>query len=158
MVGHEVDDDLHACLVRALHQLLKLLHTLLDVDRQVGVYVVVVGNGVRRACPTLHHRRMLAGNSVPGVIGHRCVTDDARVPNMAHAHLTDMFQYSGREVVHLSTTVLLNRTTGFAGRVTVGVQTGENLIEYYFMRFHVQSRCGQSWQSFPAAPYRGRTP
>ena len=46
MVGHEVDDDLQACLVGAGYECLKLLHALLHVDGQVGVYVVVVADGI----------------------------------------------------------------------------------------------------------------
>ena len=46
MVRHEIDDDLHTGLVGALHQLLKLLHALFHVHRQVGVNVVVVRNGI----------------------------------------------------------------------------------------------------------------
>ena len=46
VVGHEVDDDLHASLVGALHEVLELLHTGGHAARQVGVDVVVVAYGV----------------------------------------------------------------------------------------------------------------
>ena len=47
MVGHKVDDDLHAGFMGALHQLLKLRHALVYVNGQVRVDIVVVSDGIR---------------------------------------------------------------------------------------------------------------
>ena len=55
---------------------------------------------------------------------------------MAHAHLPDFLQGAGREVVQFSTSVLLNRTMFLAGRVTITVETGEDLINDDLRRFH----------------------
>ena len=80
VVGHKVDDDLKTCLVGAGYQCIELAHTLVYIYGQIGVDIVIVGDGIRRACPTLDHSRMLAGNAIGGVIGHGGVADDACVP------------------------------------------------------------------------------
>ena len=129
MVGHKVDDDLQPGLVRTLHQLLELLHALLDVDSQVGVYVVVVGDGIGRTCPAFHHGRMLAWNAVLRVVGRRGMADDAGVPHVADAHLGDALQHSGGEVGHLAATVVGYRSLLLARGVTVAVQTRKDLID-----------------------------
>ena len=131
MVGHEVDNHLHASLVRARYKSLKLRHAIVHINRQVGVDVVVVGNGIGRACLSLYHSRMLTGNAVLAVVRLRGVTDDARVPNMAHAHFPDFLQGRGREVVQFSTSILFYRTILLASSVTIAVETGEYLINYY---------------------------
>ena len=46
MVGHEVNDDLHTCLMGTLHKLLELRHAVRHINRQVGVNVVIVRNGI----------------------------------------------------------------------------------------------------------------
>ena len=46
MVGYKVDNDLHSSLVSTVNKFLKLLHTVVHLLCQVGVYVVIVGNGV----------------------------------------------------------------------------------------------------------------
>jgi hypothetical protein len=56
------------------------------------------------------------------------MTDDARVPNMAHAHLPDFLQGAGREVIHLSATVLGDRTILLTGGVTIAVKSCKDLI------------------------------
>ena len=63
------------------------------------------------------------------------MTDDTCVPNMAHAHLPDAFQGAGREVIHLSTSVLFYGTILLASGITIPVEPGENLIKYDFL-FH----------------------
>ena len=129
MVGHEVDNDLHAGLMGALHQLLELLHALLHVDSQVRVHVVVVGDGIGRTSLTLHHSGVLAGNAVGRVVGLRGVTDNARIPHMTVARLRQLLQHLRREVVHLATTVLSQRTVLLPSLVTIAVQSRKNLID-----------------------------
>ena len=46
MVGHKVDDDFQTSLMGARYQGLELLHALFDIDSQVGVNVIIVGNGI----------------------------------------------------------------------------------------------------------------
>ena len=72
---------------------------------------------------------MLTGNSVTCVVRLRGVADDTRVPNMAHAHLPDILQDSGREIIQFATTVVGYRSILLAGRVTVAIQSCKNLID-----------------------------
>ena len=135
MVGYEVDNDLHARLVGTLDEGFKLLHTLVNIHSQIRIDIVIIGDGVRRSCPTLHHGGVLTGDAVGRIVGHRGVADNASVPDMAHAHLPDLFQGAGREVVQFSATILLNRSTFLAGSVPIAIESGENLIDYYLF-FH----------------------
>ena len=48
---------------------------------------------------------------------------------MAHAHLPDILQDSGREIIQFATTVVGYRSILLAGRVTVTVQSRKNLID-----------------------------
>ena len=118
--------------------MLELLHALGDADGEVGVDIVVVGDGIGGACPTLHDGGVLTGNTVGAVVGLGGVADDARVPDMAHAHLPDLLQGGGREVVHLSAAVLGKRSVLFPRRILIPIQTSENLIDDSFL-FHLGS-------------------
>ena len=138
MVRHEVDDDLHACLVRTLNQLFKLLHTMIDIRSQIGVYIIIVCDGIGRTCLTFDDSRMILRNTVGCIVGLSGMTDDTRIPNMAHAHVPDVFQGRGREVVHLSAAVLLYRSTLLTSGITVAIETGENLIDNNLIRCHEQ--------------------
>ena len=64
MIRHEVDNHFHTGFVRALNELLKLLHTLWHLNGEVGIDIVIIGNRVRRACPTLYDCRMVLGNAI----------------------------------------------------------------------------------------------
>ena len=136
VVGHEVDNHLQTGTMGAGDKLFELLHTTLHIHSQVGVDIVIVGDGIRRTCPTLHHSRMLARDAIAGVVGHRGMTDDARVPNMSHAQLPDFLQGAGREIVQFSTSVLFYRTINHRGIATMTEKTGENLIDDNLMQCH----------------------
>ena len=60
MVGHEVHDYLHPRLVRPCDKPLPLLHTLIDVDSQIGVNVIIIGNGIGRTGTPLDHLGVLS--------------------------------------------------------------------------------------------------
>ena len=122
--------------MRAFHQLRELLHTLVYIDRQVWVDVVVVGNGIGRTCLTLHHRWVLTGNTEAAVVCRSSMTDNTRVPDMAHAHLTDSFQYSGREVVHFTASIFLNRAIRLARLILIPVKSGKDLVDDNLIRCH----------------------
>ena len=111
-----------------LNELLELLHALINIDCEVRIDIVIVGNGIRRACPTLHNGRMVLGNAIRRIVSLGGMTDDARVPNMAHAHLPDFLQGAGREVIHLSATVLGNRAILLTSGITITVKSCKDLI------------------------------
>ena len=138
VVGHKVDDDLKTSLMGALYQCLELLHALIDIDSQIGIDIVIVGDSVRRASLALDDSRMVLGNAIGCIVGLGGMADDACVPNMAHAHRSDFFQSCGREAVHLSTSVLGQRTILDASGVAIAIEAGENLIDKYLTRCHGQ--------------------
>ena len=134
MIRHEVDNHLQPSGVGTLHQLLKLLHTLIDVDSQVRVNIIVIGNGVGRTGLTLHHSRMLAGNTILAIVGLRSMANNTRIPHMTDTHGSNVLQHLGGEVCQLTTTVFGNRAVHLAGDVTIAEKTGKYLINNYF--FH----------------------
>ena len=69
MIGNEVDHDLQPCLVATLHESLELLHAVRHIHSKVGVYVVIVGDGIGRASPSLHYERVLAGYAIGRIVG-----------------------------------------------------------------------------------------
>ena len=129
MVGNKVNDHLHASLMDALHQLLKLTHALLDINGQVRINVIVIGNGIGRAGLTLHNGRMVGRNAVASVIGKRSMTNDSRQPKMTDAHLPYLLQHGGCQVVQLATTVFGNRTVLLPSGITIAEKTREYLID-----------------------------
>lgn len=58
MVGYKVDDNLEAGMMCALDERLKLGHSVLDIDGQVGAYVIVITYGIGRASLPLDHMRV----------------------------------------------------------------------------------------------------
>ena len=136
MVGHEVDNHLQPSSMGTLHQLFKLLHALIDVDSQVGVNIIIIGDGVGRTSLTLHHSRMLARNTILAVVSLRSMTDNTRIPHMTNTHGSNVLQHLGGEVCHLTTTVFGNRAVPLAGDVTIAEKAGKYLINNDFI--HVQ--------------------
>ena len=57
------------------------------------------------------------------------MTDHTCVPDMAHAHLPDVFQGGGREVIQFTATVLLNRSILLASGVPIAIKARKNLIK-----------------------------
>ena len=105
MVGNKVQDDLHASLVRTFNQGFKLSHALLWVFSQVGIYIIIVGDGIRRASFSFHYLGILLRNSVCGIVGGCCMTDDACIPNMGHSHLFYLPEHLLVDIVKFRTAV-----------------------------------------------------
>ena len=138
MIRHKINDDLHASLMCTLNRLFKLLHTPINVCCQIRIYSIIVSYGVWRPGHSLDDSRMILGDTICSIVRLGSMTDNACVPNMAHAHVPDLFQGSGREVIHLSATVLLYRSTLFTSGVPITIETGENLIDNNLIRYHGQ--------------------
>ena len=123
MIRNEVDNHLHLLCVGTTDKRLKLIHPTLNIDRQIGIDIVVIGDGVGRPCPTLHHLRMLTRNVKSRVIGLRGVANDARQPDVRNAEAADAPKRAVIEVVELSTTVFLDAPIRLPRRVFVSKQT-----------------------------------
>ena len=119
VVRHKVDHHFHIVRVCATNKRLKFFHPTLDIDRQIGIDIVVIGDGIGRPCPTLHHLRMLARNAESRVIGLCGMANDARQPKVRCAEAADATKRGGIEVVELSTAIFLDATVVFPRRVLV---------------------------------------
>ena len=133
MVRHEVDNHLQSCLMRTLHQLLKLLHTLIDIYCQIRIYVVIVGDGIGGTSLSFHDSSMLTRNTISTIVCRRGMTDDTCIPDMTHAHTCDFFQYFLREISHLATAVLGNRTILYPRRIPIAVEPCKHLVYNYLL-------------------------
>ena len=74
MVRHEVDDHLQNRLMGTLDEVFELRHTLVHVLREVGIDIVIVGDGVRRTGFAFGDGRVI-------VFSGR-MADDAGVPDV----------------------------------------------------------------------------
>ena len=87
VIGYEVDYHLEACAVSACDKLLEFVNTPVDVNGQVGVDVIIVGDGVRAAGFTLDNMRIMAWNAVLGIVGCMSVLDNTGIPYMCGTEL-----------------------------------------------------------------------
>ena len=124
VIGHEVDDHLHPSLMGSIDKFLPFLHPAVDVDSEVGIDIVIVGDGVGRPCPTLYDGTMLAGNAETGVIGLGGMSDNAGIPHVGDAELAEALKHYFIKVVELAATVFGNRSSLFAGGVAIAENAG----------------------------------
>ena len=129
VIGHEVHEHLHACRMGAGYECLELCHACVYIHGNVGVDVVVVGDGIRRPGTSLHDPGVLARYAESGIVRTRRMADDAGKPEMGDTEVMDALQHLAVEVVHLPRTVLLQRSVLLAGEVAVAEGTGENLVD-----------------------------
>ena len=129
MVGHEVDDDFQACLVRPLHEQFELTDTPRWVAGNVWIDIIVVSDGIRAAGFALHHIGVVDGKAHVGIIRPRGMCYDACVPYMRTAKASDVFQCLGCEVLHRSAPILLLRAEGYKALSVVTEEPGEDLVE-----------------------------
>ncbi len=134
VIGHEVDYHLEPGAVGAGHQPLKLGHAGGHVDGQVGVDVVVVGDGVGAAGLALDDVGIVARYAVGGVVGGMGVLYHAGVPDVGGAELAYIAQYGGVDAVELARAVLLDGAVGHGVGCIVGEQSGQKLVDYRFER------------------------
>ena len=102
VVGHKVYDDFQAGAVGTLYQIFEFLHTSGNVLGQVGVYVVVILDGIGRTGLTLDYGRMVGADVVASVVSLCGVLDDARVPDVRGTQPLDFAQGLTREVGHFT--------------------------------------------------------
>ena len=61
MIGHKVDYHPHAGIMRSDKKRLEFLHASIDIDRYVGIYIIVVLYRIRRTRLTLYYMFVVAG-------------------------------------------------------------------------------------------------
>ena len=133
VVWHKIDDDFEPGIVCTAYQRLKLGHAVGHAFGQVGVDIVIIGDGVWRPCLAFHNRWMVGRQPIPGVIGLRGMANDSRIPHMTYAHLTHGGKLRSTDGVEFATTVFINcavlaRTTG-----AIAEQTGKDLVNDNFL-------------------------
>ena len=105
VVGNKIYDNLQTATVSALHQILKLSHTLRYVLGEIRIDIIVVLDGIGRSGFTFHNGRMVGLDIVTAVVSLRSMLDDARVPYMCSAKLLDFSQRLGCKVSHLAASI-----------------------------------------------------
>ena len=90
VIGNEIDNDLESGLVRTPNQRLELLHPAIRIVGEIGVDVVIISDGVRRAGSAFDALRgcIFKAREPCGV------ADDARVPDVAHAEAVEVLERS----------------------------------------------------------------
>ena len=125
VVGHEVDDHLHAGVVRTLDQGLEFGHPVVEVRGQCGIDVEPVADGVGRAGLALDDGGIAVGDRAE--VRPRGVRDDARVPHRADRELLEFQEHLVGDVAELAGPVFGIRASGNARPVPEGSQ--EQLID-----------------------------
>ena len=131
MVWDEVDDHFQTGAVGALHEIFKLAHTLVGLRGQVGVDVVVVLDGIGRAGGAFHHFGVVAAYAVGAVVRLCGVFQEACVPDVGEAKLSDAVQGGSGKVFHLAASVFLYGAAGLVGGILVAIQAGQHLVNKY---------------------------
>ncbi|OAV74815.1 hypothetical protein Barb7_01630 [Bacteroidales bacterium Barb7] len=133
VVGHKVDDNLHACLVRPLNQLFKLLHTVGNTVGKCRIYVVVILDGVGRACRAFHYAAVVFADAVSREIGLGGMFDNAGVPDVGNAQLLYLRQSQSGKGREFARAVFRHIPIADKPLVQVSKQAGEHLINNYFV-------------------------
>ena len=136
MVWNEVDDDFHTRIMRALNKILKLLHAVRNRLGNIWVDVVIIGNGVWRACYSFHHLRVLTWYSKTGIVSACGMAYNTSIPNMGYAQLPHTAKLGTLNVVHLPDAILLNRSPFLAGGVAIAEEASEDLVYYYLLHLY----------------------
>ncbi len=120
MVGHEVYYHSHACGVCARYERFEFVHAAWNVDCQVGVDVVVVGDGIGAAGFAFHYVAVVRSDAVFAVVGAVCVFNHPCVPHVRGSQFADFTQHMGVYVVELSGAVPLHGAAGNRVGAAVG--------------------------------------
>ena len=134
MIGDEINNHLHACLVRTLHQSLELIHALRHLHGKIGVDIIIIGNSVWRPSLPLHNRWMLLRDAVGRIIGCRCMANNAREPHMREPHVVNTIERGRGDVIHLPHSILLHRSMRHAGHILIAKKASKDLIDGHFYK------------------------
>ena len=113
----------------ALYELFELAHACGDVLGDVGVDVVVVGDGVGASGAAFDDVGVVAGDAVAGVVGVVGVLDDAGVPDVGDAERAYMVEDGGGDEVEFAGAVAVDGAVGNGVGAIVGVEAREELVD-----------------------------
>ena len=112
-----------------VNKICKFFHTLSDIDSQIRIYIIIVCNGIWRACNALDCVFVYRWYSVTGIVSAGGMRYYACKPDMCCAHFSDSFQNAVSEIVELAAAVLVDRPVGYGIVLTVAKQPCKYLID-----------------------------
>ena len=137
VVGHEVDDHAHAGVVCTLYKSLELVNAARYVYGEVGVDVVVVGDGVGAAGMAFDYVRGVARYAVGGVVGVVGVLKHTGIPHVCGSETSDRVKYGGCDVVEFARTVDIDGTVYNGGLAIICKQARQQLVDDWLYVGHV---------------------
>ena len=112
------------------HESLKLSHTVVDVDGNIGVHVIIVLDGVGRAGLALDHVGIVGRrDALVAIIGLGGMLYDTCIPHGRHAELLDAGEHAIGDVVHLARAVLREGAVGHTVGIGISEKTRKQLID-----------------------------
>ena len=82
MIGHKVNDKLQTGTMGALYQVLKFLHSVGHTGSQVGVYIIIVLDGIRTTGLAFYHGRMVFLYAEGSIVRLCGVLNQTGIPDM----------------------------------------------------------------------------
>ena len=151
MIRHEVDDNLHACMMNPLDKIHEFIHALVHIYCQVWIYIIIISYGVWRPRLSFHHHGCLFGDAVFRVVGGCSMTYDTCQPNMSYPEMFYLVQDRIVDVVELSASVFFNCPICFLGQLSISKQACENLVYDNFL-FHGGKKRNGAFDHLAKAP------
>jgi hypothetical protein len=135
VIWNKINNSFQIVLMRPFQKLLKLLHAVRNIHRQVRVDVIVIFDRIRGAGNSFNDQWMVGSDAVLAVIAQRRMFQDARVPHVCDAEIFQCREGSIINVIEFPGSVVLNGTIKFIGTVQIAEQSGKNLVydEFIFV-------------------------
>ena len=136
IIDHIAQNELYSRMVQISDESDELFHSPLHVDRQIGIHVIIVSDGVWRTRLSLDHHRRLPGDAGRRIVGRGGMADDACQPYMGDTHLLDTGNGGLIKVIHFSASILMDVSIDHRMGLSVAKQPRENLIYDRFLAHH----------------------
>ena len=133
MIGHEVYQHSKTGTLGSLDKLFEFSHSRRRVHSQIRVNIIIISDGIGRACLTFDHTRIISGDPVSRIIRTMGVLNDTGVPHVCGAERLYGPKHGRRYAIEFSAAVLLYGAAWTAVVVEVGKQPWNKLI---YNRFH----------------------
>ena len=91
VVGYKIDEHFEFCFMRTRYQCFKFVHALFHIHCQIGIYVVVIFDSVRRTRLAFDHGTRVRFDASVCVVGLCGVFQNTCVPHVCDAQLSNRF-------------------------------------------------------------------
>src|SRR5574344_2523940 len=98
MIWNKINNHLHIMRMDPVNKICKFFHTLSDIDSQIRIYIIIVCNGIWRACNALDCVFVYRWYSVTGIVTAGGMRYYACKPDMCCTHFTDSVFETIREM------------------------------------------------------------